>query len=79
MKTLILITFLTSSLLGVEEIVKVVYRLQGPDIEPGAYTGLHRTVFRVGNAMGRVEETRDLNFGMHALIILNGKDVWMIN
>jgi len=79
MKYLTLFAFLASSLLGSEAMVKVVYRLQGPDIEPGAYAGLPRTVYRVGDNMGRVEETRDLEFGMHALIILNGRDIWMIN
>jgi hypothetical protein len=79
MKYLTFFAFLATSLFGSETMVKVVYRLQGPDIEPGAYAGLPRTVYRVGNAMGRVEETRDLEFGMHALIILNGSDVWMIN
>jgi hypothetical protein len=79
MKYLPLFIFLASPLLGGEEMVKVVSRLHGPDIEPGAYSALPRTVYRVGNAMGRVEETRDLDFGMHALIILSGRDVWMIN
>jgi len=79
MKYLTLFALLASSLSGSESMVKVVYRLQGPDIETGAYAGLPRTVYRVGSAMGRVEETRDLEFGMHALIILNGRDIWMIN
>ena len=79
MKYLTLFALLASSLFGSEAMVKVTYRLQGPGIEPGAYAGLPRTVYRVGNAMGRVEETRDLEFGMHALIILNGADIWMIN
>jgi len=79
MKYLILYAFLVSSLFGSETMVKVVYRLQTPGIEPGAYAGLPRTVYRVDRSMGRVEETRDPEFGMHALIILNGTDIWMVN
>lgn len=79
MKILTFILFFLSSMLGAETMVKVVYRIQGPDIDEGAYAGLPRTVYRMGQLMGRVEESRDPEFGMHALIILNDRDVWMIN
>jgi hypothetical protein len=79
MKILTLILLFFSSVLCAENMVKVVYRIQGPDIDEGAYAGLPRTVYRVGQLMGRVEESRDPDFGMHALIILNDRDVWMIN
>ena len=79
MKHLLGLLFLVTSALGNESMVKVVYRVQSPTIEVGEYAGLPRTVYRVGDRMGRVEETCDADFGMHALIILNQQDVWMIN
>lgn len=79
MKSLTLILLFISSVLSAETMVKVVYRIQGPDIDEGAYASLPRTVYRVGHLMGRVEESHDPEFGMHALIILNDRDVWMIN
>lgn len=79
MKILTLILLFITSVLSAETMVKVVYRIQGPDIDGGAYASQPRTVYRVGHLMGRVEESRDPEFGMHALIILNDRDVWMIN
>ena len=79
MKYLLGLVFLMTSAFGSDSMVKVVYRIQGPTIEMGDYAGLPRTVYRVDDRMGRVEETRDADFGMHALIILNHQDVWMIN
>ncbi len=79
MKALTLILLFLSPLLGAETMVKVVYRIQGPSIDEGAYASMPRTIYRAGHSMGRVEESRDPDFGMHALIILNDRDVWMIN
>lgn len=79
MKHLLGILILVTSTLGSESMVKVVYRVQGPTVDEAAYAAQPRTVYRVGAAMGRVEESCDSDFGMHALIILNRQDVWMIN
>ena len=79
MKYPICFLFLATCMFGSESMVKVVYRLQGPTVDEAAYAGLPRTVYRVGDSMGRVEESRDPDFGLHALIILNQQDVWMIN
>lgn len=59
--------------------LKMQVRLQSPNIAPGSFLLLPKTIYRAGTRYCRVEEAEDTVNGIHDLIITNEPDAWLIN
>src|SRR5712692_8492024 len=62
-----------------EKMVRIVTRDATPGIDPQSFAALPKTLYRVGNARGRVEEMPDAARGVHGLIVVNEPDGWIVN
>jgi hypothetical protein len=63
----------------VGRMTKVVTRLVSPAPPPGSFAAKPRTLYRVGERYGRVEEEPDPEQAIHGLIVVAEPDVWMVN
>jgi hypothetical protein len=62
-----------------EKMVRIVSRDATPGIDPQSFPGLPKTLYRIGNGRGRVEEVPDPARGVHGLIVVNEPDGWIVN
>ncbi|HEY4912148.1 MAG TPA: hypothetical protein VIJ73_21735, partial [Methylomirabilota bacterium] len=62
-----------------EKMVRIVTRDATPGIDPQSFAALPKTLYRIGNARGRVEEMPDAARGVHGLIVVNEPDAWVVN
>lgn len=62
-----------------EKMVKITFRDATPGYEEGHFAKLPKTLYRWGSHFARLEEQPDLENGVHALIVVNNRDTWMIN
>jgi hypothetical protein len=60
-------------------ITKIVMRLVGPAVKANAFAAKPKTLYRAGTKYARSEEQLDVENNIHALIIVNEPDTWMIN
>ncbi|MGH7178766.1 MAG: hypothetical protein ACREJC_15415 [Tepidisphaeraceae bacterium] len=63
----------------IPRMVKVVFRYESSKIKPDSYAAIPRTLYRWGVECGRLEEPPDVPRNLHALVIVQGRDCWMIN
>jgi hypothetical protein len=59
--------------------VKIVFRDASPGIDPNSFAGTPRTMYRVGDKLGRLEEAPNPATGAHLLFVVNHPDVWFVN
>src|SRR2546427_390751 len=52
-----------------EKMVRIVTRDATPGIDPQSFAALPKTLYRIGNARGRVEEMPDAARGVHDLLV----------
>ena len=62
-----------------ETLVKVVYREATLGIDKKSFAAQPKTVWRLGKDFGRLEEMPDPENRIHGLIVVNVRDVWMVN
>jgi hypothetical protein len=62
-----------------EKMVRIVTRDATPGIDPQSFAALPKTLYRIGNGRGRVEEVPDPARGVHGLIVVNEPDGWIVN
>ena len=62
-----------------DAMIKVVVRLQSPDIPKQSFAAKPKTMYRAGNRYCRIEEFPDPEQGIHGLMIINEPDIWMVN
>lgn len=62
-----------------EKMVKITFRDATPVYEDGHFATLPKTLYRLGSHHARLEEAADQEHGVHGLIVVNGRDTWMIN
>ncbi len=59
--------------------LKFVYHDTNPAFEPGSFAALTKTVYLWGAEKGRIEEQEDPQMHLKGLVVVCGKDLWMIN
>src|SRR5215813_14036174 len=62
-----------------EKMVRIVTRDATPGIDPQSFPALPKTLYRLGNGRGRVEEMPDPARSVHGLIVVNEPDGWIVN
>ena len=62
-----------------DKMTKVVYRILGPDVNPGSFAAKPKTLYRLNKTKSRTEEQPDPDMKLQGLIISNGPDIFMIN
>ncbi len=72
-----LICLATSS--AQETMTKIVFRDGGKGIEKGSFAEQPKTLYTLGKEKGRLEEALDSAQGLHGLVVVNGKDCWILN
>lgn len=60
-------------------LLKVVTSNDAPDLPPGHFGRAPKTLFRMGEKLGRVEETLNPQTGIHLLVIVNEPYLWMVD
>lgn len=58
---------------------KIVSRIISDSIPEGSFASKPKTLYRAGNKYSRTEEELDAENNIHALLIVNEPDTWMIN
>jgi hypothetical protein len=59
--------------------IRVVTRDVSPDVPRGSFGARPKTLYRVGEKYGRLEEEPDAAEGIHGLIVVSEPRVWMVN
>ena len=59
--------------------MKVVTRDTAPNTPSGSFPSKPKTLYRMGETYGRLEEMPDSDQGIHGLIVVAEPKVWMIN
>ena len=62
-----------------ETMTKIVVRLLGPDIKPGSFAALPRTIYRAGDRYARVEDPPDARQRIEKLTIVAEPDAYSLN
>lgn len=62
-----------------ERMLRVVFRDATPGLDPDAFAAKPKTIYRLGNRYGRLEEEPDRENGIHGLVVVNEPDIWMVN
>lgn len=62
-----------------QKMVKITFRDATPGYEKGHFATLPKTLHRWGSHFARLEEQPDLENGVHALVVVNNRDTWMVN
>ena len=60
-------------------LLKVVTTIETPDLPPNHFYRAPKTLYRLGERQGRVEEAPNRESGIHLLIVVNEPDIWMAN
>jgi outer membrane lipoprotein-sorting protein len=61
------------------KMVKLVLRDVSPGVDPNSFAAKPRTMYRVGDKLGRMEEAPNPATGAHLLFVVNHPDVWFVN
>ncbi len=61
------------------KMTKIVFRYAAPGAEGDSFTAKPRTLYQLGTHYQRVEELPNSETGIHALIVSNNRDTWMVN
>ena len=59
--------------------IKIIARLSGPDITPGSYASLPRTMYRAGDHFARIENPPSSRMQSQKLIIIAEPDAYSVN
>lgn len=59
--------------------IKMVFCDVSPGVDPDSFAAKPRTLYRVGDKMGRSEEVPNPATKLHLLFVVNHPDVWIIN
>jgi hypothetical protein len=62
-----------------EKMVKITFRDATPGHEEDHFVRLPKTLYRWSSHFARLEEQPDTKNGVHALVVVNNRDTWMIN
>lgn len=62
-----------------EKMVRIVFREATPGIDPRSFAAQPKTLYRLGLTQGRLEEVPDRERRIHGLIVVNERDVWIVN
>jgi hypothetical protein len=60
-------------------LLKVVTTTEAPNLPANHFHRVPKTLYRVGEKQGRLEEALNPERGVHLLIIVNEPDLWMVN
>lgn len=61
------------------ELLKVVTSNDAPNLPQEHFSRVPKTIYRIGERQGRVEEELNPATGIHALVIVNEPTLWMVN
>ncbi|MGA7614735.1 MAG: hypothetical protein WBX15_06075 [Thermoanaerobaculia bacterium] len=61
------------------KMLRIVTQNESPDLVPGSFGALPKTIYRLGNRYARIEEQPDRAAGLHQLIVVNTPDTWVVN
>src|SRR5712692_8286049 len=59
--------------------LRIVTTVESPGLPADHFAGQPKTLYRFGNAYGRVEEVLNRQTGLHLLVIVSEPDIWVIN
>src|SRR5260221_6806196 len=62
-----------------QSVLKAVTSMETPDLPPNHFYRIPKTLYRLGEKQGRVEEALNPETTIHLLIVVNETDVWMVN
>ena len=62
-----------------ETMTKMVVRLMGPEIKPGSFSALPKTIYRAGDRYARIEDPPDARQKIQKLTIIVGSDAYSVN
>ena len=58
---------------------KIEVHLEGPEVVAGSFLAKPKVMYRAGTKYCRVEEAEDTENKIHALLVVNEPDAWMVN
>jgi hypothetical protein len=58
---------------------KAVTSMEAPDVPEGHFFGVPKTLYRSGDKLGRVEEAKNPQTGLHLLVVVSDPDVWIVD
>src|SRR5205823_270068 len=61
------------------KVLRVVTTFESPNVPDGAFPRKPKTLYRLGEKYGRMEEELDEERNIHGLIVVSEPDVWMVN
>jgi hypothetical protein len=86
MRTVLSLLIVSAAVLGdaaadcrPDPMLKVVYRDVTPGVAAGTFLEKPKTLYRLGNKYGRLEEAPDAEAGIHQLIVTSEPDMWVVN
>jgi hypothetical protein len=62
-----------------ELLLKVVTTIETPDLPANHFYRVPKTLYRLGETKGRIEEGFNPDTGIHQLFVVNEPDFWMVN
>src|SRR5260221_6382554 len=62
-----------------QSVLKAVTSMETPDLPPNHFYRVPKTLYRLGEKQGRVEEALNPETRSHLLIVVNEPDDWMVN
>lgn len=62
-----------------KKIMRIVTRFDAPGVPADGFGRRPKTLYRLGETYGRMEEELNPETGLHLLIVVNGADIWMLN
>lgn len=80
-KSLIVVLILSLTLAAEQpkSMIKIEVILQSPDVPATSFGAKPKIMYRAGSKYCRIEEQSDPDHGIHALVIVNEPDAWMVN
>jgi hypothetical protein len=76
---LIVFAIVTPLLADEPSMTKIVSRIISNSVPEGSFASKPKTLYRAANKYSRTEEELDAENNIHALVIVNEPDMWMIN
>jgi len=76
---LIVFAIVPPLLAGEPSMTKIVSRIISNSVPEGSFASKPKTLYRAGSKYSRTEEELDAENNLHALLIVNEPDTWMIN
>jgi hypothetical protein len=62
-----------------KNVLKIVFAYEAPEMPADSFGAKPRTLYRLGDKLGRMEEMPNPETGLHLLVVVNGEDIWMVN